>query len=73
MVVRIPAVNQGLERPLRLASLIFLSLFYEPLLSRLSRSELVMCFAKAQSSQNYSLNRAAFRLVGNLDPGLPFA
>jgi hypothetical protein len=33
MVVRTPAVNQGLERPLRLAPLIFLSLFYESLLS----------------------------------------
>ena len=54
-----------LERPLRLGSLIFLSLFYRPLLSRLSRSELVMCFTKAQGSQSYSLNRAAFRLVGN--------
>jgi hypothetical protein len=66
-------MNQGLERPLRLASLTFLSLFYEPLLSRLSRSESVMCFARAQSSQNYSLNRTARRLVGDLDPGLPFA
>src|SRR5436305_1742789 len=32
-MVRSPAVNQGLEHPLHLVSLIFLSLSYEPLLS----------------------------------------